>query len=369
MLGLTLLITRNLRSNILRLSEVRGPMTTASLLAVGGLESSLADLRGWALVGDDRFRRDRRQAWSEGVDAAVIEMRGLGRLLEEEGEAARLDQVAGLLAELKEIQWWIEDVAQTPGNEPARAMLKRELQPVTDDIDGAISAMIDLENGSSDERPRAWLAAMADFRGSFMRSRASLNTFVDTAGSADALDFQSQLNRARRRLEVLTENVGWLDEDQRASWRLIRRQLPLYGSVAGNIVALRAASDWNIAEKMLREEAIPKSRQAGDLLRNIAEEQRRKMDEEATRLAGAINAAIGLSVALMMGMAVAAWSISRRGATALTQPIANLSRATRKMADGSLTEDIPVLREDELGELSVSFNRMRHTHSLTPKRC
>jgi PAS domain S-box-containing protein len=41
------------------------------------------------------------------------------------------------------------------------------------------------------------------------------------------------------------------------------------------------------------------------------------------------------------------------------QPIGKLSDATGKMAAGELTEDIPVVSDDELGDLTVSFNRMR----------
>ncbi|GAB4141401.1 MAG: hypothetical protein Fur0037_08210 [Planctomycetota bacterium] len=51
-------------------------------------------------------------------------------------------------------------------------------------------------------------------------------------------------------------------------------------------------------------------------------------------------------------------------ATALTQlrrtlnPIANLTRATRELAEGNLETSVPVEGRDEFGELAVSFNRM-----------
>jgi len=56
---------------------------------------------------------------------------------------------------------------------------------------------------------------------------------------------------------------------------------------------------------------------------------------------------------------VVAYALSRKRAEALARPIASLIEATRKLAAGDLHEDIPVIGDDELGELARSLNRLR----------
>jgi len=61
-----------------------------------------------------------------------------------------------------------------------------------------------------------------------------------------------------------------------------------------------------------------------------------------------------VAVVLVIGIAVA-FLLSR----SLTRPINRLVNATRKVAEGDLTEELVLKREDELGTLADSFNTMR----------
>ena len=41
-----------------------------------------------------------------------------------------MNELRSTLDDLDETQWWIEAVAQTPGNQPSRALLLRDIEPV-----------------------------------------------------------------------------------------------------------------------------------------------------------------------------------------------------------------------------------------------
>ena len=130
LLCVALVSTLYLRSHILRLSKVRGPTAQSASLALSGVQRSLAALRGWVALADPAFREERKLAWTEEILPAVNSLQSLSFLWTHPEDRIRLEEGSRLLQDLKEWQWWIEDVAQTPGNLPARLMLMRELQPL-----------------------------------------------------------------------------------------------------------------------------------------------------------------------------------------------------------------------------------------------
>ena len=362
LLGLNLLFTLFMRAQTVRLAEVDAPMAQASRNVLEGVERTLADLRGWVLIDDKAFGVSRRLTWSDQIEPAMARLIELTRK-KAPSEQRTVARVTLLLSELKEVQWWVEDVARTPGNQPARDLKTNVLQPVTDEIYESVTALIDLEKLADEsghaKRQVSAMAAMADFRGFFTRSRATLGSVIQSSEGADEQAFRAQVGIAERRLGDLAGASADLSPQQRDLLKQIDKQFQNYLAVSGEIIAFRNAPDWNVAQSLLREEAVPKSREATELLTTLAENSSQRLSEEAAWLGKLSNGAIGLSGLFFIGMAAAAWIVSRRGASRLMEPIANLSDATRKMAAGELDEDIPVVSDDELGGLTVSFNRLR----------
>ncbi len=79
----------------------------------------------------------------------------------------------------------------------------------------------------------------------------------------------------------------------------------------------------------------------------------------ATHLHGDLMLPLLLSAAFVVGMALAAWWVSRRAASRQTKSMGKLAEATRRMALGEAVGDVPVEGNDALGRLTASFNRMR----------
>ncbi len=362
LLGLSLLLTVYLRHQAMGLARVHGPAAQSSLRALEGVERSLAALRGWVVLDDPQFTESRRAAWSGAIDPALERLQELDRRMGRGADLGSVREVRSLLHELKEIQWWVEDVAQTPGNEPARDMLMTELKPVVDDIYESITAMIDDEVQRGGEgRDHQILAAMADFRGYFTRSQTTLSMLVGSGSSADQLEFEALLKFARKRFADLEAYSGSLGPAQQEYLGRIDEELEYCIGLFGRVLARRNAPDWNIARFRLREEAVPTSQQATSLLSTLAEREGQRMRESENKLDILTNTSIGLAVLFLLAMAAAARFVAHRGAVTLARPITNLSQATREMAAGNLGEDIPVVSEDELGELTHSFNRMRRS--------
>jgi signal transduction histidine kinase/CheY-like chemotaxis protein/HAMP domain-containing protein len=86
-------------------------------------------------------------------------------------------------------------------------------------------------------------------------------------------------------------------------------------------------------------------------------EKRLERDADAARVASI--ATISILMATAMAMLIVAYFMSRNRARSLARPIAALADATRRLEGGYPTDDLPIRRNDELGELTRAFNHMR----------
>ncbi|CAK9015242.1 Uncharacterized protein SCF082_LOCUS12669, partial [Durusdinium trenchii] len=128
-----------------RLMSVRTPTVQSSTRVQTGLQRTLASLRGWTIIDDPQFRADRRRTWRDEIEPALAKLKDLSEEWSNPENVARLAEVQRLLRELKQAQWWVEEVAQTPGNEPARVLVSVYVDPPAENIAELIDSVIELE--------------------------------------------------------------------------------------------------------------------------------------------------------------------------------------------------------------------------------
>ena len=105
--------------------------------------------------------------------------------------------------------------------------------------------------------------------------------------------------------------------------------------------------------------AVPLARQASELLRSYSAEQTRRMHADAQRASIVANAALGLLIALIAVMVVTAWFVSSRAAERIAPAHRRVVGRDQEAGWGRLTQDLPVDTDDEIGQLTTSFNAMR----------
>ena len=360
LLGVTLISTLWLRTHVRRMEAHRWPTAHAATTALIGVQRSLAGLRGWVALGRESFREARLQAWTEQIHPALANLDALSRDAKHLEDQRRVDDAARLLRQLELSQWWVEDVAQTPGNEPARAMFDDHIQPVTQAMMSAITAMIDAEKAFETSATRKLLLSrMADFRGLFTASEVLLSTFLAHADAELESQFRRQLLLTRTRLRGVGASSHVLTPDQLDLLAWLYEEFLAYEALAQQAIDLRKRPAWNVAQHLMTTQTVPLSQQVNELLTALSTEQNARMAAEAARVSKITNAVLSLSLALIVVMGVAAGYVSRRRAVRITKPIAELSHATQELAAGRLTEDIPVISDDEVGQLTQSFNTMR----------
>ncbi len=360
MLIVALFSTVLLRSNTLSFIDEREPVVHASTLVLVGLERSLAALRGWIVLGDPAFKHERANAWKDEIEPAVDMLQQLSKHWDDKEDNARLVELIRALEEDKEAQWWIEDVAQTPGNKPAQLMLVKHVHPIVSDLIIAVTALIEVEKSlqnGTERKDVQWL--MVDLQQFFIRAEVILNDFVHTGSSTQVENFRINLYGAKQQLQELEIRLKQLNPEQRELLTFILNEVTIFESYSSKVIDIRQSTEWDVARNLLLTEAIPRARIAYTLARTFSVNQIKRMQVEAGFITTASNIAISLLFGLIVTMVLVAWFVSKRGAERITQPISALSLATRKLAEGLLVTDITVTSDDELGHLTQSFNVMR----------
>lgn len=360
MLCIALISTYDLRSKVIRLADEGGPLAQASLQVLAGVQDSIADLRGWVNLGNKNFLSKWQNAWSREIEPAMAAMKSHSKLLEALGARQHVVELEKLLADLKEAQWWVKDVARTPGNEPARVTYLLEVEPVATRINEALTGLIEQEKDQSDGMERKQLLArFAQAQNAFAHAQLQLREVVGELGLEYIKRFRQQWLQAQALSEEISRQQSLFTPEQSRLWALLQTELRAFSGLADRLIGQRSAPDWNLARYWIERETVPLGSRVIDLIAALEQDSRASMNREAAsaRFAGVVT--VWLLALLIVTMLALAYILSRWHARSLARPLAALSQATQDLAAGRVTADIPVARNDELGDLTRAFNAMR----------
>ncbi|MCC9600062.1 response regulator [Stieleria sp. JC731] len=353
------LLQLTLRKHTIRLTQFRAPAAQDSMEIVTGVQESLASLRGWIVSGDESFQRERLHAWDDVIDPAFGHLSELHRTAGDTSMYQDLQQVKRSLQRLRETQWWIEDVANTPGNQPLRVFYTDHLRPIGDQIFISITATIDLEKRHPAEGRHALLAAMADIRGFFTRSQNIPLQFIDQEGEIDTSELSQWLLIVERQLQFLIDNQDQLDDQQRQLVALIHRELSAYRALCDELIGSEDTQPWNVARYRLNTEAVPIANELTSLLEQLSDHHLTLMKSESARVSQLTNFIATLSILMTIILGIATAIISNWIAKRLSAPIVELTEASARLAAGDLDAPVHSNSDDELGILAQQFNEMR----------
>jgi PAS domain S-box-containing protein len=360
MLFIALVSTYGLRSRVILLASDSGPMAQASLKVLAGVRHSLSGLHGWVTLGDESALRGWQSAWEDEINPALTRLRSHPRMLAKFGESARFKQLQSLLGDLEESQWWVAEVARAPGNEPARITYVFDARPVAVALDSMIAALIHEEQGLGASQDRkVLLAELSEVQRVFSISHLLLREIVGQSKSDYERQFQDNLRSIQVMVEQIARKAYLLTPEQRHLLDLFRTNLQAFDAFAQEVIEHRQSVYWNRARHLMATETGPLAAQVVQLAGEMASRFEVLMKREADAAKAASAVTVWILVMLIVVMLVVAYAISRVRAHTLARPIAALSEATQQLATGRLVDDIPVKRDDELGELTRTFNAMR----------
>lgn len=364
LLGVAMLITAlvgilGLRSTARQRTAIDGPTVRNATIALGGVQRSLAALRGWVAFEESTFQTERASAWADEIRPAMGVLHALSSEWHDDSSMAILRQANQLLDDLEYWQRSVEDITVTPGNEPARVVYAHDIKPLVEQLETGMAEVISMESERINGGNSLRMKTMADFRFALIASQTALAQFLDEGTDEHHAQSINEWEAAQKHLRRVDEQLNTLTDPQQEVLAWMRPEMDAYEPLATQVKQLRKAVDWNQSRHALATEIHPRITQITTLLSALAAGQTKQMAVKENNASTLSNVVVLLLTVLVVCMALLAYFLANKSSTELTRSIDNLVDATRQMASGSLQKDVSVTTDDEIGTLTEAFNTMR----------
>lgn len=347
-----------------RVIELRYPTIVTGRELLNGINSSLAALRGYMILGADpalanKMKANRQAAWDD-IDQAINKFDDFARNWTVPANIERLADLKATVEKFRQAQIQVESISHTPKNIPAFDMLLTEAAPRAADTLKALTALIDEEQAlAATPARKALLKNLADSRGSFAIGLASIRAYLLSGNDIYRQQFTEKWAVNSQVLEKLKAQTALLAPQQQQHWQNYLNQRSQFAPFPEQMFALRSAKDWNQANYLLGTEAAPRAAKIVDILATMKQSQDKLVAEDLALLKNTnsttVDTLIFATIVAILVAALIAFFLSNKISRAINQL---LGRA-QNIAAGDLTgKAIPVNSQDELGDLTVAINEM-----------
>ncbi len=241
-----------------KIIELRAPTAQASLSMLNGMNHSLAALRGWIILGKDKFKDERTGAWSKEIEPAMAEMKNFAVNWTNQKNVERLNIIEEKLADFKVYQQEIENIAQSIDNTPALKLLFEEAAPQAGIMVSNIIRLIDLEADQTASADRkALLGMMADVRGTTGLALANIRAYLLSGNEKFKEKFDKLWTRNVRRFGDLSDSAALLTPEQVEAFTVFSSAREIFSPLPPKMFEIRRSNEWNLANLWLGTKAVP----------------------------------------------------------------------------------------------------------------
>jgi len=238
--------------------ELRVPTVMASNKMINGMNHSLAALRGWIILGKDKFKKQRDIAWKDEIEQSLHTMNEYSKSWTNPSNVERLKKINIYLSDFKKYQKEIEDIAHDINNQPALKILLNEAAPQASILISNITKMIDIElTLESSSKRKELLGMMADVRGSTGLALANIRAYLLSGDDKFKNLFNKMWNKNIKRFKDLQENKYLLTVEQKNAFNKFSKARTLFATLPAKMFEIRSGDSWNLANKWLGTKAAP----------------------------------------------------------------------------------------------------------------
>jgi methyl-accepting chemotaxis protein len=346
-----------------RVIDLRVPTAQASLMMQNGMNHSLAALRGWMILGKDKFKTERIAAWTQEIDPSLKIMKDFSVNWTDPANIERLRIIEEKLAEFQKFQTEIETISQTIDNLPANKILFEDAAPQAAILVGNITKIINIEAKlAATPQRKALLGMMADVRGTTARSLASIRAYLLSGDQKFKDSFDVMWTKNIKRFDDLTQKKALLNPKQLALFKEFTTARTAFAPMPQKMFGIRGGEEWNMANRWLGTKAAPTAFAIKEQLQSMIQSQKNLL---ATDMEKSKNLGASLDKMLWMLLfagvvlcVVLGFFITR----AITKPLAKVELATQDLTEGSLNQQgLDIDSKDELGMLARNMNQLQTT--------
>ena len=325
-----------------RAIHLRAPTVKTSTMLLNGVNYSLAALRGWMILGNENFKKQRVEAW-EIIETSLSGMENYAKNWTNPDNVRRLKEMQELFGVFKGFQQEIEDISGTIDNTPATKILLQEAAPQANILVDRITKIIDIEAGLPATRQRKdLLGMMADVRGTTARSLANIRAFLLSGDPVFKERFDVMWTKNIKRFGDLQRASGALNAQQKVLFKEFSAAREIFSPLPPKMFSIRSSDEWNLANRWLGTKAAPTAGRIVTLLSEMVANQEELLRVDSVEAAARTDLlltiqwvllAVGIVVSLFLGLVVTR-NISRL-ISALKTTIAALVTTSAQLTDAS----------------------------------
>ncbi len=342
-----------------RVVDLRMPTATLGVELQNGLNSSLASLRGYMLLGKEKFKTNRLEAWDRQIHPSLQKLGVLAEGWTVASNKERLVTIRALFARLETAQEEIEEISSTVANTPAQKILVEEAAPQGAIMAREITAIIDkeLSLGATAER-KALLGMMADVRGSLGLGLAAIRAYLLTGDPQFRRQFEGLWAKNSRRFADLQKNSGMLVASQTTAFDSFSRARSTFSPLPKRMFDIRGADDWNLGNYWLGTKAAPVATELNGLLKTMVANQQGLLLEDSRTADAMLSSLERLLIFLLVLGSTISIVIAVAVSRGISNPVNALTAAVQTIAGGDLSHSISIEQEDEIGEMAKGLQEM-----------
>ena len=329
---------------------------------MNGINHSLAALRGYALLRDDRFKEERRKAWIEDITPSVEKLNQLSAYWTNSENLTRLMDIRNKLAEFEKYQEEIEAIVGTPENRPDLQFADEKVDPLGLKMLEQVTALIDLEKlrSASDENKKL-LSHMADFRGSLSTMRASLLAYLLSKEARHKQAFVIQREKNSVSITAIEKLSPIMTLEQRRHYRALQQSYSEFLPLPQKLFQRRDRDDYNIGIHTLDTKAVPIAFELKTVVEDMAKNQQVLMHEDFLALAAALERMTWIEYTLLIVGILVASLLSMLLIRSFVNSVETARDSADAIAEGDLTTEVQVNGAKELRELGGRLETMRQS--------
>ena len=283
------------------ITDLRVPTAEASNQILGGINRALSGLRGWMILGKDKFKIERAAAWTEDIHAPLAKIEKLAANWTNPENIARLAEIKALLGDFERYQKEIEDIAQKLDNIPAQKILFDQAAPQASIMANRITRIIDLEaKQKPSAKRRRLLLMMADVRGSLGLSLANIRAFILSGEPRFQKNFDKLWAKNTRRFKDLNSNRSLLTTAQKQAFDDFKKAREIFAPLPAKMLSSRGSEQWNLANHWLGSKAAPTGAKLKTLLTAMTKNQKVLRDNDIEFFRQEIRALIAIEWTLLV---------------------------------------------------------------------
>ncbi len=270
-----------IEADSVRLTSLRAPTAKASASMDAALNQSLAALRGWVLIGEERFMKERSDSWQTIRKEQKI-LFSLSQDWTNPENVKRLSKIAELLDQLEQEQINIEFIAHKPENIRSWYILLHTAIPLATSLVNDITVMIDFAKNREATSERFMIfSEMADFRGSFALSLGDIRAFLLSGDQKFEDSFRLHWGKNEKSYKKLKEWSVHMTAFERGMLDDIKMVRTEFDHLPEQMFSARKSADWNQANFLLKTTAVLTSNELVLILQEMVRNQNELLEGDA----------------------------------------------------------------------------------------